>query len=242
MFINLKTDPCIPHSSPHCACVNLPPPIAFGLPLTSMLGRYSDSRSHPRSDTPRTPTHVCTWTLLGLLLTSALGHYSDSCSLPCSDSTQNPALVVLSIHLSEVLVCLTAIPYSHILTPLGALCLSVLQVLGTPLGRPLRHLCLNSSYKSEPAPSGPVWTSILIHVILVSTSLNPCLRTLFGPLSLSVLRFKPLPSNSARTSARVSAWTSVSRSVLQVQARAFGARSDLRLCPRYECRVDPNRS
>jgi hypothetical protein len=165
VFINLETDPRIPHSSPHCACVNPPPPIVFGLPLTSALGRYSDSRSHPRSDTPRTPTHVCTQTLLGLPLTSVLGRYLNSCSLPRLDSTRNPTLVVLSIHLSEVLVCLTAIPYSHKPTPLGAPCLSALRVLGTPLGhplgRPLGHPCLNSSYKSEPAPSGPIWTSTL---------------------------------------------------------------------------------
>jgi hypothetical protein len=234
VFINLKTDPRILHSSPCRACVNLPPPIAFGLPLASVLRRYSDSRSRPHSDTPRTPTHVCTRTLLGLPLTSVLGRYSDSCSLLHSDSTRNPALVVLSIHLSEVLVCLTAIPYSCILTPLGAPCLSALRVLGTPLRRPLRHPCLNSSYKSEPTPSGPIRTSVLIHVILVSTSPSPCLRTPFGPPSLSALQSKPLPSNSA--------WTSVSRSVLQVRARAFGARSDLRLPPRYECRTDPNHS
>jgi hypothetical protein len=128
VFINLETDLRILHSPPHHACLNLPPPIAFGLPLTSMLGCYLDSHSHFRSDTPWTPTHIHTWTLLGLPLMSALGHYSDSCSLPHSDSTRNPALVVLSI-------CLPAIPYSHIPTSLGAPCLSALQVLGTPLGR-----------------------------------------------------------------------------------------------------------
>jgi hypothetical protein len=188
VFINLETDPHIPHSSPRRACVNPPPPIAFGLLLTSALGHYLDSRSCPHSDTPQTPTHVCTRTLLGLPLTSALARYSNSCSLPHSDSTRNPTLVVLSIHLSKVLVCLTAIPYSRKLTPLGAPCLSALRVLGTPLGRPLGHPCLNSSYKSEPAPSGPIWTSVLIHVILVSTSPSPRLRTPLGPLSSSALR------------------------------------------------------
>jgi hypothetical protein len=153
--------------------VNLPPPIAFGLPLTSVLRHSSDSCSRPHSDTPRTPTHVRTRTLLGLPFTSVLGHYSDSCSLLHSDSTRNPTLVVLSIRLP-------AIPYSRIPTSLRALCLSALQ--------------------SE-----------------------------------------PLPSNSARRSARASAWTSVSRSVLRVRARAFGACSDLCRCPCYECRADPNR-
>jgi hypothetical protein len=157
--------------------VNLPP-IAFGLPLMSALGRYLDSRSRPRSDTPQTPTHICTRTLLGPPLMSVLGRYSNSCSLPHSDSTRNPALVVLSIHLSEVLVCLTAIPYSRIPTPLGAPCLSalrvrtsvsqfVLQVRACTFGprsdlrpRP-RYSCI---YKSEPAPSDPVRTSVIVRV------------------------------------------------------------------------------
>jgi hypothetical protein len=47
-----------------------------------------------------------------------------------------------------------------------------------------------------------------IHVSIHLTSLSPCLRTLFGPLSSSALRSEPLPSNSAQTS--------VSHSVLQV--------------------------
>jgi hypothetical protein len=80
VFINLKTDPHIPHSSPHRACVNLPPPIAFGLPLTSTLRCYSGSRLRLCSDTPQTPTHVCTRTLLGL--------YSE----PCSSSVNHPPL------------------------------------------------------------------------------------------------------------------------------------------------------
>jgi hypothetical protein len=222
MFINLKTDPRILHSSPHHACVNLPP-IAFGLPLmstlglllTSMLGHSSDSHSHPHSNTTQTPTHICTRTLLELPLTSALGRYSDSCSRPCSDSTRNSALAVLSIHLSEILICLTAIPYSRIPTPLGALCLSALRILRTPLGgllrRPLGHLCLIPSYKFKPAPSDPIRTSILVRVtirilviqlcsdihlgihsdICVSlhlTSLSPCPQGPLGPPSLSALR------------------------------------------------------
>jgi hypothetical protein len=161
MFINLKTDPCILHSSPHCACVNLPPPIAVGLPLTSALRRYSDSCSRPRSDTPRTPTHVRTRTLLRLLLTSTLGCYSDSCSLPCSDSTRNPALVVLSI-------CLPAIPYLCIPTSLKAPCLSTLRVLGTPLGR------LNSSYKSKPVPLDSVRTSVLVRITIRTLAIQLC--------------------------------------------------------------------
>jgi hypothetical protein len=128
----------------------------------SALGRYLDSRSRPCSDTPWTPTHVRTRTLLGHPLTSALGLCSDSCSLPCSDSTRNPALVVLSIHLPAIL-------YSRIPTSLRAPCLSVLRVLGTPL----------------------------------------------------------------RRSAQASAQTSVSQFALQVRARTFGPRSDLRPHPHY---------
>jgi hypothetical protein len=176
MFINLKMDPCILHSSPRRACVNLPP-IAFRLPLTSALRHYSDSHSHR-----------------------------------CSDSTQNSTLAVLSI-------CLTAILYSRIPTPLGAPCLSALQILRTPLGGPLRHLlghplghsCLIPSYKFKPAPSDPIQTSvpvcITIQILVIQlcsevrsgicsdicvslclTSSNLCPWGPLRPPSLSVLR------------------------------------------------------
>jgi hypothetical protein len=180
----------------------------------SALRRYSDSCSHPRSDTPRTPTHVCTRTLLGLPLTSALGCYSDSCSLPRSDSTRNPALVVLSIRLSE---------YSsaslqsriHVYRPHSELCVYPRYEFSElhsdiPLRHPLGHPCLNLSYKSEPAPSDPVWTLVLIRVTIRTlaiqlhlevrsgihsdicaslrlTSSSPCLRGPLGPPSLSAL-------------------------------------------------------
>jgi hypothetical protein len=163
VFINLEMDPCIPS-------------------LLS-LSRLCESSS---SNSVRTSAHVRAWTLLGLLLTSALGCYSDSCSLPRSDSTWNPALVVLSIRLP-------AIPYSRIPTSLGAPCLSALRVLGTPLGRsaqasarasvsqfilqvrapifgPRLDLCphprYSCIYKSEPTPSDPVRTSILVRVTI----------------------------------------------------------------------------
>jgi hypothetical protein len=210
MFINLETDPHIPsllslsrlcessssnsiRTSAHVRARTL-----LGLPLTSALGRYSDSCSLPRSDSTwnpalvvlsihlRTPTHVRTRTLLGLPFTSALGRYSDSCSLPHSDSTRSPTLVVLSI-------CLPAIPYSRIPTSLGAPCLSALRVLGTPLGHsaqasarasvsqfilqvrartfgPRSDLCphprYSCIYKSEPTPSDPVRTSVLVRVTI----------------------------------------------------------------------------
>jgi hypothetical protein len=67
-----------------------------------------------------------------------LGLYSDLRSHLCSDSTQNSTLAVLSIHLSEILICLTAIPYSRIPTPLRAPCLSMLRVLRTLLRTPAR--------------------------------------------------------------------------------------------------------
>jgi hypothetical protein len=162
MFINLETDPHILHSSPRRACVNLPPPIVFGLLLTSALGCYSDSCSCPHSDTPRT--------LLGLPLTSMLRHYSDSCSLLHSDSTQNPTLVVLSIRLSEYS---SASLQSHIHV---YRCHSELRAYphyeflelhsDIPLRHPLGHPCLNLSYKSEPVPLDPVWTSVLIRVTI----------------------------------------------------------------------------
>jgi hypothetical protein len=184
VFINLETDPCILHSSLLCLC---------------------ESSS---SNSVRTSAHIRAQMLLRLPLTSVLGHYSDSHSHPRLDSTQNSTLAVLSIHLSEILVCLTAILYSCILTPLGAPCLSMLRVLRTPL----RHPCLNLSYKSEPTPSDPVRTSVPVCIILVSTSPNhptplgcllgwcsdirvsfhltsssPRLRTPFGPPSSSAL-------------------------------------------------------
>jgi hypothetical protein len=107
----------------------------------------------------------------------------DSCSRLCSDAPQTPT----HVHTQTLLGLLP-------MTPLGAPCLSALQILGTPLGRPLRHPCLNSSYKSEPVPSDPVQTSILIRIILVSTSPNPC-----HPIPL----FKPAPSDPVWTSVHV---------------------------------------
>jgi hypothetical protein len=63
MFINLKTDPCILYSSPCGTCVNLPPPIAFRLLLTSALGCYSELRSSsvihpPLSTSLQSCTHI----------------------------------------------------------------------------------------------------------------------------------------------------------------------------------------
>jgi hypothetical protein len=133
--------------------------------------------------------------LLRLLLTSALGLYSEL----RSSSVIHPPISTIS----EILVRLTAILYSHIPTPLGAPCLSVLQVLGRP--------CLNSSYKSEPVPSDPLRTSILVRVMIRTlaiqlrsdiclgvrldirvslhlTSLSPCLWGPLGPPSLSALQ------------------------------------------------------
>jgi hypothetical protein len=128
-----------------------------------------------------------------------LGCYSDSCSRLRSDAPQTPTHV-------RAWTLLGLLPT----TPLGAPCLSGLRILGTPLGRPLGcplgHPCFNSSYKSEPAPLGPVRTSVLVRIILVSmiqilaiqlcsdirvslclTSLSPCLWGPLGPLSLQVL-------------------------------------------------------
>jgi hypothetical protein len=177
VFINLETDPQILHSSPCCACVNLPPPIAFGLPLMSVLGCYSDSRSHLCSDTTRT------------LCSSSVIH------LPLSASLQS--------------------------------CTHVYQ--------PHSELCVYPRYKF-------LELHLDIRVSICLTSPSPHLRTLFRPLSLSTLRSEPLPSNSAQTSTWASARTSVSHSVLRVQACAFGACSDLCPCLRYECHADLNRS
>jgi hypothetical protein len=204
VFINLETDPHIPHSSPRRACVNLPPPIAFGLPLMSALGCYSDSRSRPCSDTPRTPTHVRTRTLLGLPFTSVLGRYSDPCSLPHSDATRTPAhfraRMLLGLLLTSAL-GLYSEPHSSsvihpppcnpVYTDLTRSSVSICATSSRNSTRTFRSGVRSgihvSSYKSEPVPSDP-----------------------FGPPSLSALQSEPLPSNSARASAQ----TSVSRSVL----------------------------
>jgi hypothetical protein len=199
VFINLETDPRILHSSPHRACVNLPPPIALGLLLTSALGCYSDST--------RTPTHVLTQTLLGHPLSSALRCYSDSCSLPHSDSTRNPTLVVISIRLSEY--SSTSLQSCiHVYRPHAELRVYPHYEFwelhsDVPLRHPLGHPCLNSSYKSEPTPSDPVRTPILVRVtirtlviqlrsdICVSlrlTSSSLCLQGPLRPPSLSTLR------------------------------------------------------
>jgi hypothetical protein len=175
MFINLETDPRIPHSSPHRACVNLPPPIVFGLPLTSTLGRYSDSRSRPHSDTPRTPTHVRTWTpvhirartLLGLLLASVLRLYLEPRSSsvihppPC-----NPVFMYTNLTQSSVSIHTTSFRNS-----------------------------------TQTVHSG-VHSDIRVSIHLTSPS--PRLRTPFGPPSLSALQSEPLPSNSTWRSAQTS--------------------------------------
>jgi hypothetical protein len=185
MFINLETDPRILHSSACHACVNLPPPIAFGLLLTSALGCYSDSRSCPRSDTPRTPTHIHTRTLLGLPFMSVLGRYSDSCSLPCSEPRSSSV-----IHPPP---CNPVFMY-------------------TDLTRSSVSIRTTSSWNSTRMFRSGVRSDIRVSIHLTSPS--PRLRTPFGPLSLSVLQSEPLPSNSTRRSAWASAQTSVSRSVL----------------------------
>jgi hypothetical protein len=198
VFINLETDPHILYSSPCRACVNLPLPIAFGLPLMSALGHSSDSRSHLRWDTPRTPTHVHAGMLLGL--------YSELRSR------------VLPIHLYPPLRNTRPLHCNPVLTDTNPTRSSVsihAKVLGTPLRCPLRcllghllgHPCLNSSYKSEPMPSDPIRTSLLvritirtlaiqlrlgicsdIRVSLCLTSSSLCLWGPLGPPSLSALR------------------------------------------------------
>jgi hypothetical protein len=163
----------------------------LGLPLTSALSCYSDSRSCPCSDTPQTPTHIHTRTLLGRPLTSALGCYLDSCSLLCSDSTRNPALVVLSICLSEY--SSASLQYRiHVYRPHSELRVypryefSELHSDG-----PLGHPCLNSSYKSEPTPSDPIRTSVLVRITIQTLVIQLRSEVRSGPLgppSLSTLR------------------------------------------------------
>jgi hypothetical protein len=174
----------------------------LGLLLTSALRHYSDSGSRPRSDTPRTPTHVRTRTLLGHPLMSVLGRYSDSCSLPRSDSTRNPTLAVLSIRLSAIL-------YSHIPTSLGAPCLSMLRVLGTPLGR--------SAQVSARTSVSQFVLQVRARAFGPRSDLHPCPHYNPNPCHPTLLRgplghplghpclapsyeFEPVPSGPARTS------------------------------------------
>jgi hypothetical protein len=172
VFINLETDAHILHSSPRHTCVNLPPPIAFRLPLTSALGRYSDSRS---------------------------------------DSTRNSTLAVLSIRLHPPLRS-THLPHCNpILTYTNPTRSSV-------------SICATSSrtsvsQKSEPTPSDPIWTSILVRIILVSTSPNPC-----HPIPL----FKPAPSDPVWASVFVH----ITIQTLAIQLRSdvhSGVHSDIRV-------------
>jgi hypothetical protein len=224
MFINLEMDPRIPHSSPRRACVNLPPPIAFGLlltsalglPLTSALGHSLDSHSHLHSDITWTPAHVRTRSLLKLLLTSALGLYSE----PRSSSVIHPPL--RSTRLPH---CNPTLTYTD------------------PTRSSVSIRAMSS--RNTTRASARTFRSVICSDIRVSirlTSPSPHLWTPFGPLSSSALQSEPLSSNSARRSARASARTSVSCSVLRVRAHAFGARSDLCHCLHYECCMDPNRS
>jgi hypothetical protein len=126
---------------------------------------------------------------------SALRRYLDSHSLPCLDSTWNPALVVLSICLSEYLSA--SLQYCiHVYRPHSELRVypryefSELHSDGL-LRRLLSHLCLNLSYKSEPAPSDPVWTSVLVCITIQTLVIQLCSEVCSGPLgppSLSALR------------------------------------------------------
>jgi hypothetical protein len=165
VFINLEMDPHILYSSPHHACVNLPPPIVFGLPLTSALGHCLDSCSCPCSDAPRTPTHVHARTLLRLLLMSMLRLYLEL----RSSSVTHPPLSASQKYLFASL-------QSH-----------------THGYRPHLELHVYPHYK-------------------------------FSELHSEVR--SGVRSGGTRTS--------VSHFILQVQAHAFGPRSDLRPCPHYD--------
>jgi hypothetical protein len=138
--------------------------------------------------------------LLRLLLTSVLGLYSEL----CSSSVIHLPLSTPQKYLSAS-IRLTAIPYSCILTPLGAPCLSTLQVLGTPLRcllrRLLGHLCLSSSYKSEPTPSDlrprPRYDPNPCHPTPLGRLLG---RPLGHPCLTPSYKFEPVPSGPAQTS------------------------------------------
>jgi hypothetical protein len=191
VFINLKTDPRILHSSPCHTCVNLPP-IAFGLPLTSALG-------HSRSDATRTPTHVCARTLL------------------CSSSVIHPPLSTSQKYSSDSLWSHTHVyrPHSELCVypcyefselhsePLLISALRVSQGSEPFITTLDPHLCSSSQsihllylhvqtlaiqLHSDVCPGVCLGVHSDICVSFHLTSLSPRLWTLFRPPSLSVLQ------------------------------------------------------
>jgi hypothetical protein len=194
VFINLKTDPRILHSSPCHAW-------------------RSDFCSHPRLDATWTPAHDPTRSSVSIRTTNS------------RNSTRMSARASARTSVSQFVLQVRA----HAFGPCSDL-------------RPPPHYDLNPCHPTPLDIRSGICLGIRsdIRVSIHLTSPSPCLRTPFRPLSSSVLQSEPLPSNSAWMSAWASARTSMSHSVLRVRARAFGARSDLRPCPRYECHADPN--
>jgi hypothetical protein len=202
MFINLETDPCILHSPPCRICVNLPPPITFRLLLTSALGRYSDSRSRPHSDS--------TWSSALVVLSIRLYPPLRNTCLPhCNPVLMytDPTRSSVSIHatssrnstwtsVSRFSIRLTSL-IPHLRTPFGPPSPSTLflylQVQTIQLCSDVRsHLCLISSYKFEPTP--------LDLCPCPRYNPNPCHPTpLRHPCLTPSYKFKPMPLGPVQT-------------------------------------------
>jgi hypothetical protein len=151
------------------------------------------------SNSVRTSAHIRTRMLLGLLLMSMLRLYSEL----HSSSVIRPPLSTSSNSIQTS----AHVRAQRLLRPLLT---SVLGHYSDSCAQMLLGLLLTSVLGLFSELHSDVCVSLHL------TSLSPRLRTPFRPLSLSVLRSEPLPSNSTRRSAQASAWTSVSRSVLRV--------------------------
>jgi hypothetical protein len=201
----------------------LPPPIVFGLLLTSTLGCYSDSCSCLCSDATQTPTHESSSsnsiqtsahlharTLLELPLMSVLGRSSDSHSRPHSDTTWTPAHNPTQ---SSVSICATNSRYStqtsawaSARTSMSQFVLQVWAHTFRPRSDLRPHPHYSCIYKSKPLSSNS---------ILQAHAFGPRLDLRPHPHYSCISKSKPLSSNST------------------LWAHAFGPRLDLRPCPRY---------
>jgi hypothetical protein len=175
------------------------------------------------SNSIRTSAHVRARTLLGLPLTSALGRYSDSCSLPRSDSTRNPALVVLSIHLRTPTHVRTRTPV-HIRARmlLRLLLTSALGLYSEPCSSSVIH----------PPPCNPVfmYTNLTRSSVSIrATSSRNSTRTFCSGVRSGIRVSIHLTSPSPHLQAPLGPLSSSTLFLyLQVRARTFGPRSDLR--------------
>jgi hypothetical protein len=161
----------------------------LGLPLTSMLGLYSELRSSSVIHLPPSASQKYSSASLQSH-THIYQPHSELRVYPCYEFSELHSDVCSGVHSDiRVSICLTSLS-PRLRTLFGPPSLSTLflylqvqaRTFGprldlrpcprynpnpchpTPLGCPLGHPCLTLSYKFEPVPLGPTRTSVLVHV------------------------------------------------------------------------------